>query len=119
MQSHQITSDLEEGKRAGKEFIKWWRKENDFVDFELIDRFLSRNGSIEIENFELLDKEEMLKVLKNWNASGLDIKKSSHGETIEWQHKDKDGNQHTYTCPNNVHNLMSIFDAETQGDTIG
>ena len=119
MQSHQIAGELEQSKSQGKEFIKWWRKENDFVDFELIDRFLAREDSFEIENFELMDKDEMTKVLKTWKSSGLEIKKSSKGETIEWQHKDKYGHQHTYTCPNTAHNIMSIFDAETRGDTLG
>jgi hypothetical protein len=119
MQGNAIISELEQGKKQGKEFIKWWRRENDFVDFELIDRYLKRDKHSEIENFELLDTEEMWEVLKAWKASGLSRIKSSQGETIEWKYAGKDGELRTYTCPFNAHNLMSIFDTETHGDTLG
>lgn len=118
MRSGQIISELEQGKRQGKEFIKWWRKENDFVDFELIDRYVNAAAPFEIENFELLDKDEMWELLKSWKPSGLLRRKSTKGEKIEWQHLGKDGQQHTYTCPYNARTIMSIFDAETKGDTI-
>ncbi len=118
MRSNKIISELEQGKKQGKEFIRWWRRENDFVDFELIDRYLEREEHLDIENFELLDMDEMWEVLKPWKAYGLSRIKSSQGEKIEWQHADKDGEQHTYTCPYNAKNLMSIFDTETQGDTL-
>ena len=118
MRSNKIISELEQGKKQGKEFIRWWRRENDFVDFELIDRYLEREEHLDIENFELLDMDEMWEVLKTWKAYGLSPIKFSQGEKIEWQHAGKDGEQHTYTCPYNAHNLMSIFDTETQGDTL-
>ncbi len=113
MRSNKITSELEQGKKQGKEFIRWWRKEDEFVDFELIDCYLERDKPSEIENFELLATDEIWQVLKTWKASGLTRIKSSQGETIEWQQAGKDGEQHTYTCPYNTHNLMSIFDTET------
>lgn len=119
MQSYQIVSELEQGSKQGKEFIKWWRKENDFVDYELIDRYVKAiDTKHEIENFELLDKNEMWEILKQWNPTGLHHLHSSKGEKIEWQHKDKDGQMHVYTCPYTARAIMSIFDVETQGDTI-
>ncbi len=60
MKSRQIIQDLEKGKLEGKEFIKWWRKENDFVDYELVDNYLKNSKTEhEIENYELLNMEEM------------------------------------------------------------
>ena len=120
MRDNQIKTELTQGKEQGKEFIKWWRKENDFVDSELIDRYLDTLGSRhEIENFAMLDKNQMWDVLKRWKPAGLRHRKSTNGEKIEWQHLGKDGQQHSYTCPYNARNIMSIFDAETRGDTIG
>ena len=119
MRTVNIIEELEQGKRQGKEFIKWWRKENDFADFDLIDRYLKKvEAKNEIENFELLDKDEMWEILKPWKSVGLRRSKSTKGEKIEWQHLGKDGRQHTYTCPYSAINIMSIFDAETRGDTI-
>jgi hypothetical protein len=118
MRSRQIFHELEQGKQQGKDFIKWWRKENDFADFELIDRYMKMADQSEIENFELLDKDEMWEVLTYWKSSGLRRSKSTKGEKIEWQHMGKDGLQHTYTCPYTARAIMSIFDAETHGDTL-
>jgi hypothetical protein len=119
MKTSQVLRDLEQGKEQGKEFIKWWRKENDFADFELIDHYLETLSTRrDVENFELLDKEEMWKILKRWIPNGLRRSKSTQADRIEWQHLSKDGQIHTYTCPYNAHSIMSIFDAETKGDTL-
>lgn len=119
MRRNQILRDIEMGKEEGKEFIKWWRKENDFVDYELVDNFIrSADAFHEIENFELLDIEQMWQVLKKWKPSGLRHSKSTKGDNIEWEHVSKDGEPHTYTCPYSAHSIMSIFNAETRGDTL-
>lgn len=119
MRKNQILRDIEKGKSEGKEFIKWWRIENDFTDFELVDTFIKNADSYHnIADFELLDTDQMWDVLKRWNPSGLRRSKSTKGDKIEWQHKTKDGQQHTYTCAYNARSIMSIFDAETRGDTI-
>ena len=110
---------IEQGKKEGKEFIKWWRKENDFVDFDLIDRYLQIEGSRhDCENFDLLDKDEMWDLLQK-NVSGeLYHRVATKSDTIEWRCLGKDGKKHTYVCPYNAHSIMSIFDAQTKGDTL-
>ena len=118
MKSRQIIRELEQGKQQGKKFIKWWRKENDFADFELIDRYIQTTDQFEIENFELLDMDEMWELLKNWQPSRLNYVKLTKDGKIEWQHTDKQGQKNIYTCPYNAHTIMSIFDTVTQGDTI-
>ena len=118
MQSHQIINELEQGKKQGKEFIKWWRGGGGSIDYELVDRYVEMiDTKHEIGDFELLDKDEMWEILKRWNPSGLHRLHSSKGEQIEWQHKGKDGQKHSYTCPYTARAIMSIFDVETQGDT--
>lgn len=119
MRKNQILRDIARGKEQGLEFIKWWRLENDFSDFELVDTFIKNADCYhEIADFELLDKEQMWEILKRWKPSGLRRRKTARGESIEWQHLTKDGQKHTYTCPYTARSIMSIFDAETGGDTI-
>ena len=107
-----------QNREQGKEFIKWWRRENDFVDFELIERFLGTKKLVEFEGYELLNKDEMWEELQLWQPQGLRHGKSTKGEHIEWQYTDKRGQPHTYSCPYTAHNIMVIFDKITQGDTI-
>ena len=115
---NQLIQAVQQGKEDGKEFIKWWRKENDFADFELIDDYLSATDQRHnIENFQLLDKEEMLDVLKRWNPK-IRRSQSTQSDTLEWPYRDKDGLMQTYSCPYNAHSIMSIFNAETRGDTL-
>lgn len=118
MKSNEILQDLKQAKLNGKEFIKWWRRENDFADYEMIDRFIERGDHAEIENYTLLDMDEMWELAKTWKSSGLRCIKSEDGKTIEWQHTGKDGQPRTHTCPYNAESLMTIFDVETRGDTI-
>ena len=119
MKTSQVKNELVQAKEQGKRFIKWWRKENDFADFELIDNFLETISTRQdVENFQLFNNDEMWQVLKHWKPKGLRRSKSTKGDKIEWQHLGKDGQLHTYTCPYNAHSIMSIFDAETRGDTL-
>jgi hypothetical protein len=90
---------IEQGKKEGKEFIKWWRKENDFVDFELIDRYLqTEDARHDFENFDLLDIEEMWEILKEQVPGELYHRVATKSDTIEWQRIGKDGEKHTYVC---------------------
>jgi hypothetical protein len=67
MKEFEIRRDLELGKQQGKELIKWYRMENDFAEFDFIDRFLTMTEiNHEIADFELLDKDEMWDILKDW-----------------------------------------------------
>lgn len=119
MKEDQILKVIQQGKSHGKEFIKWWRKESDFVDFELIDRYLeAKDAHYEFENFDLLDKEEMWDILQKTVKGKLYHRIATKSDTIEWQHTGKDGITHTYTCPYNAHSIMAIFDSETKGNTI-
>jgi protease II len=118
IEKNQLLRAIERGKQEGKEFIKWWRKENDFADFELIDHYLEATGARHnVENYQLLDKDEMWEVLKRWNPN-VRHSVSTKSDTIEWQHRGNDGKMHTYTCPYNAHSMMSIFDAETRGNPL-
>ena len=119
MKEGQIMRAIEQGKSEGKEFIKWWRKENDFVDFELIDRYLeAAEVHHDFENFDLLDKEQMWDILQKKVKGKLYHRVATKSDTIVWEHIGKDGITHTYTCPYSAHSIMAIFDAETKGNTL-
>lgn len=119
MRSSQIIKELEEGRLAGKEVIEWWRKENDFSDYELLDNFLAgAEKNYEIENFKLLDANEMWDVLNRLKTKGLRRHQSDKSDTIEWRHRGKDGQQRVDELPFSAASIMSIFEAETHGDTI-
>ena len=40
MRTNEILDGIRQGRDAGKSFIKWWRIENDFTDFETFDSFI-------------------------------------------------------------------------------
>ena len=118
MRANQIITELQQGKERGKEFIKWWRRENDFTDYELLDNFIKTAAmKHEIDSYQLLDSDEMWDLLKRWKPTGLHRHTSNKTDNIEWQHQNKDGQQQTYVCRYNAHNIMSIFDTETRDNT--
>lgn len=118
MRRGDILNQLELGQEQGKEFIKWWRKEDDFVDFELIEQFVNTEDTFDFENYELLDKSDMLNELKRWQPDELELVVSDDGEVIKWKHKSKDGQWKSFTCPFDAASVMSIFDTVTRGDTV-
>jgi len=120
MRTNEIIRGIEEGQKAGKKFIKWWRIENDFTDYETFDSFIAHADSYhEIAGYQLLDIDEMWDVLKTWKPTGLKRVKTAKGEMIEWQKKAADGTLATETCPLTAKAIMYIFDSETGGDVVG
>lgn len=119
MKINRLLHEIEQGKEQDKEFIKWWRKENDFVDYQLLDDFVktARPGQ-EFENFELLNKEQMWEILERWNPEGVRISNSTKGRSIEWRRRNAKGEEEITSCPYNARSIMSIFDQETRGDTL-
>ena len=119
MEEGRFLKEIEQGKSQGKEFIKWWRIENDFVDFELIDHYLqAEDARHDFENFDLLDKDEMWEELKARSPDKLYHRVATKSDTIEWHHRGKDGEMHTYVCPYNAHSIMAIFNSETRHNTL-
>ena len=56
MNGKQVVRAIEQNRKDSDQFIRWWRSENDFVDYELIDRFLETvKAEDEFAGFELLD----------------------------------------------------------------
>ena len=120
MRSDEIIQGIKQGQREGKAFIKWWRSENDFTDYELFDNFIQRaNSGHEFAGYELLDVEQMWEVLKRWKPNGLKRNRTDKGEKIKWLKKGADGVLDLQTCPFTPKSIMFIFDYETRGDVVG
>jgi len=99
-------------------FIKWWRKENDFVDYELLERFLGRlDAGQNFSGFELLDLDQMLDILQHWPSVKVTLERRTHGDFIHWEHQEQ-GRSTVEELPYTAASLMHVFDSETRGNTI-
>ncbi|MDT8419934.1 MAG: hypothetical protein RQ754_05850 [Desulfuromonadales bacterium] len=119
MRANDIVREICMHPQESREFIRWWRKENDFADYELLNSFFTHaTEDQEIDGYELLDKEQMWRELLRWGVAGIERVKTRKGEMIERTRRGKDGTEHTYQCPFNAETLMLIYDEETRGDVL-
>jgi len=115
MKAWEIAREVEKQRKEGDQFIRWWRHENDFVDYELIDRFLEKKDDSQLyDGFELTDTETMWKHLKEKVGDRIVREKHKQGDMIVWTRPDK-GDE---CCHFNAETIMAIFDEETAGDVI-
>jgi hypothetical protein len=99
-------------------FVKWWRKEEDFLDYDLIDRFLENStAGEEIGGIELLTLEEMWEEVKRVGGTRVNRVHDENGDRVEWLHKAKDG-MRSEVCMYTPEMLMTIFDVETRGNPV-
>jgi|GEM_PF-1671351 len=67
MQGYELAKKVRQERSAHPDrvFIKWWRNEQDFIDFDLAARFLDRvDYGAEIAGFQLIDQEEMWRTIE-------------------------------------------------------
>jgi len=105
---------------SGKDrcFIKWWRKENDFADYELIDRFLDNlTPQSEFEGYELLTMGEMLQELKKRETKRMWVDTHRGEKILHWKHAGSDGTLREDTYRYTPEVIMALFDKATHGDT--
>lgn len=115
MNGEELLKQIRERRTAEHEFIKWWRKEEDFLDFDRIDVFIDNfNVSDIIEGFDLLTMEEMWENLKKVTGSRVEKDKERGADVIIWHRKSREEK----VCPYNPETIMTIFDVETHGDYI-
>lgn len=115
MTGMEIMKELREMRDERFQFIKWWRKENDFCDFQLLEDF-KKNVTQEHEfaGYELLTTEEMWTELKSLVPEHVSKDKSWGKEVIRWQRPQKEAR----VCPFTASSIMDIFDVETRGDVL-
>ena len=115
MTAREINKQIEEQRTENQHFVKWWRKENDFLDYDLIDRFLENlSSSTELGGIELLTMDDMWSELQRF--AGTRVKKN--GDQVEWEHHGKTGT-HTQVCMYTPETIMAIFDVESKGNPVG
>jgi hypothetical protein len=119
MTGHEIVRELRQTGTDERRFIKWWRKENDFADYELLETFLANlDPDHEFEGFELLNRDQLWQELHRIDPQHVLLDKH-HGKTvIRWQHVATDGSLHEEVFPYDEPSLMRVFEGETRGDTL-
>ncbi|BDV41948.1 hypothetical protein GURASL_08710 [Geotalea uraniireducens] len=109
---------VSENVSAEHRFVRWWRKENDFLDYELIDRFLENVPSYEeVGGVELLTMEQMINEVKRIGGSRVRIMHGEGGDRVEWHHGSK-GSERDEVCALTPEALLTIYDVETRGNPV-
>jgi hypothetical protein len=101
-------------RRSEKQFfIKSWETGQTFVDFDLIERFISKKEQDRaLEGFELLDMEQMWQTLIELDPDKLQRVKNGGSEVIEWLWQDQTGAEKKTVYPFTPTGIMTIIDDE-------
>lgn len=119
MRGREVTNTINGMRTENHTFVKWWRKENDFLDYDLLDRFMkNRDESEEIGGVELLTMDDMWREVKRIGGSRVDLRHETKGDKIEWTHK-VNNTMRTDHCAYTPSTLLAIFDEETHGNPVG
>lgn len=105
----------EKGAHPDRLFIKWWRREEDFVDFDLVPRFLENlNYGTEIGGFSLIDEDEMWRTLQS-RCKGRVSKERRDGDwVLHWTPPEGARVEETQSeYPYTPEALLKILDSET------
>ena len=118
MRAHDIIKTLDERRAENYQFVKCWRKEEDFLDYDLIDRFLENTkGTEEFGGIDLLTMDDMWNEVRRIGGTRVKLLHDKNGDKVEWVHKGKTGLK-TNVCAFTPETLMEIFDVETKGNPV-
>jgi len=118
MRVHDVMKTLNERQNEKFCFVKCWRKEEDFLDVDLIDRFLENTkGTEEFGGCDLLTMDDMWNEIKRIGGKRVTLLHDKNGSRVEWVHKGKSGLR-TNVCDFTPETLMEIFDVETKGNPV-
>ena len=99
-------------------FVKWWRKEEDFLDYDLLDRFMTNSSEEEeIGGIELLTMDDMWHEVERVSGTRVKLVHTGSRDRVEWVHKGKSG-IHAEVCDYTPETLMTIYDVETGGNPV-
>src|SRR5512133_3498805 len=119
MRGQDLIKTIYEQRNEKHSFVKWWRKENDFLDYDLLDRFLDNSSAgEEIGGVELLTLDDMWREVKRIGGERVKLLHDMYGDRVQWVHKVKTGERTDY-CAYSPATLMAIFDVETGGNPVG
>ena len=115
MTGGEILKRIKDEKTAEQCVIKWWRKEEDFIDFELIDQFESNvRRDEEIAGFELIGMEQLWTHVINLCADRLTKDKKDGEDVLIWSREGGKMHRRPYTAKS----LLEILDVETKGNYV-
>ncbi|OGU12765.1 MAG: hypothetical protein A2075_05255 [Geobacteraceae bacterium GWC2_58_44] len=117
MQGHELVKKIQKDSTAHPEriFIKWWRKEEDYIDFDLVARFLENlNYGTEISGYDLIDQEEMWRTIER-RCNGRASKVQRDGRTVVlWNPpKGAEVEERLPEYPDTPETLLKILDVES------
>ncbi len=115
MTGKEVLAQIRAERTPDQQFIKWWRKEEDWLDFDVIDTFVANTSDgEEIGGFELVGYDEMWQQLEEV-APGRVAKTQRGGEPlVAWKRKSGEERE----CPFTPQALIDIFDSETKGSYV-
>lgn len=115
MLGRDVVHEVKRLREPGQQFISWWRKEEDFLDIDLVDRFLENCSDEEdIGGFDLLDMDAMWDRLLKVAPDRITQDTLGTQKFIIWQKE----NGEKVECPLAPETLMDIFDTETKDSYI-
>lgn len=119
MSGREVIKTITDQRSVNHCFVKWWRKENDFLDYDLIDRFMQNNSyGNEIGGLELLTMDDMWNEVKRIGGKRVNLLHADKGDRIKWVHNVK-GSLRTDYGAYSPRALLAIFDVETEDNAIG
>lgn len=119
MTGNELMNQLEQLRKERHYFIKWWRKENDFVDIELLDSFCeSVKAGDQFEGFALLDMEQLWEIVSKLCGPRVKRTQQDGHEVLIWERLDNKGAKRNISCSFAPEFLLQIFDVETRGNYI-
>lgn len=117
MQGHELLKRIQRDRNAHPErvFIKWWRKEEDFIDFDLVARFMETlNYGSEIGGYELIDQDEMWRVIESRCGDRVSKVQRDGRWVVLWSPpKGAEVEERLPEYPNTPETLLKIVDVES------
>lgn len=119
MKGTELVAAIEARRRPDLQFIKWWRREEDFLDYDLIDRFLQNTDpEEEIGGFELVGMDEVWERVKHVAGDRVRHEMREESDSVEWKRGAEGGEIRKFSCAWSPENLLKILDVETRGSVI-
>lgn len=123
MQGYDLVKRVEKEreKHPNNIIIKWWRREEDWIDFDLVSRFLETlNYASDIGGFTLIDEEEMWRTLQR--RCGNRVTKEQHnGKWVLHYTPPKNAELEEPLPPELPYtpdNMIKVLDIETGGNYV-
>ena len=116
MRGYELTKAIREQRDISHSFIKFWRKEEDFLDYDLLDRFLGNLRADQVvDGFELLNTDAMWDQVRHVAGKMVTRTVRDGKDILLWT--DAQG-MVTKELPFNEESLITIFDAETDDNYV-